>query len=49
MKLYVYNEETEALVDIIEGDSNDECEAAFNDAWNCDIYSATYTPREEDR
>lgn len=44
MKLYVYSNETGEVVDIIEGDSNEDCESQMADKWDTNDYSATYSP-----
>jgi hypothetical protein len=44
MKLHVYKVETLEVVEVFEGETNDECETAAAEYLGCDEYAATYTP-----
>ncbi len=44
MKYYIYSNETQRYVDIIEGEDNVECERIALDRWGTNDYSGTYSP-----
>jgi len=45
MKFYVYEVETNEIVDILEGENNEECERKFIEKnYDDEIYGATYSP-----
>ena len=45
MKFYVYEVETNEVVEVIEGKNNEECERKFDESnYDDEIYGATYSP-----
>jgi hypothetical protein len=44
MKYYVYSNETNRVVDIIEGDTNEVIEAIAGAKWDTNDYAGTYSP-----
>ena len=47
MKAYIYSNETGRYVDIITGDTSDSCERQFDERWESNDYSMTYSPGME--
>ncbi len=45
MKLYIYDIETRRVIEVIEGDTNAQCEAKADAAnYDTDTYAWTYSP-----
>ena len=44
MKLYIYDVETNAVVEQVEGATNHECEKKAEDYLGCDEYAGTQSP-----
>ncbi len=44
MKYYIYSNETNRYVAILEGKDNDDCERQAAETWDSNDYSGTYSP-----